>query len=141
MKKISLPLRGDSQPIEVDADRILCNDIVLPCDASYKQKTKLWVIWNEYGPMGAVWADSDQDALDLLVDSDLAQGMLVDEDVLKDMDADAKEELAHLGNAGEPCDLTHVGLECVAFRPARDWELMCKFAEARGAQIDRLGDL
>ena len=141
MKKIALPLRGDNLPIEVDADRILCNDIILPCDASYKQKTKLWVIWNEYGPMGAVWADGADNALDLLVDSDLAQGMLVDEATLARMDDDAKEELAHLGNAGEACDLTHVGLESVAFRPARDWELMCKFAEARGAQVDRLGDL
>jgi hypothetical protein len=140
MKKIALPLKGGKE-IEIDADRILCNDIVLPCDATYKQKTKLWVIWNEYGPMGAVWADSDQDALDLLVDSDLAQGILVDEDVLKDMDEEAKEELAQLGNAGEYCDLNYAGLESVVFKPERDWKLMCRFAEARGAQVDRLGDL
>ena len=140
MKKIALPLKGGME-IEVDEDRILCNDIVLPCEASYKQKTKLWVIWNEYGPMGAVWADSDQDAMDLLVDSDLAQGILVDEDTLKDMDEEAKEELAHLGNAGDYCDLTYTGLESVTFKPERDWKLMCRFAEARGAQVDKLGDL
>ena len=140
MKKITLPLRGGNLPIEVDANRILCNDIVLPCDADYKQKTKLWVIWTEFGPMGAVWAASDQDALDLLVDSDLAQGMLVVEATLAGMDDEAKEELARLGNAGEYCDLTYVGLESVAFKP-QDWALMCKFAEARGAQADRLGDL
>jgi hypothetical protein len=140
MKKISLPLRGYDNPIDVDADRILCNDIVLPCDASYKQKTKLWVISNEFGPMGAVWADNQDNALDQLVDSDLAQGMLVDEATLADMDDDARAGLAHLGNAGEACDLTNVELESVAFKPA-DWALMCKFAEARGAGLDRLGDL
>ena len=70
MSKIALPLKKGRE-IEVDADRILCNDIVLPCDAAYMQKTKLWVIWNEFGPMGAVRADNDQDALNLLVDSDL----------------------------------------------------------------------
>jgi len=140
MKKIALPLKGGTK-MEVDADRILCNDIVLPCDADYKQKTKLWVIWNEFGPMGAVWAGSDQDALNLLVDSDLAQGILVDEDTLKGMDEESKEELATLGNAGEYCDLTYAGLESVAFKPERDWKLMCRFAEARGAQVDKLGDL
>ena len=140
MRKIALPLPS-GKDIEVDADRILCNDIVLPSDASYKQKTKLWVICNEYGPMVAVWADSDQDALDLLVDSDLAQGILVDEDTLKSMDEEAKEELAQLGNAGEYCDLSYAGMESVTFKPERDWKLMCKFAEAQGAQVDRLGDL
>jgi hypothetical protein len=138
--KITLPLKNDRE-IEVDPDRILCNDIVLPCDAAYKQKTRLWVIWNEYGPMGAVWAKSDQEAMDLLVDSDLAQGILVDEDTLKDMDDNAKKELTQLGNAGEYCDLTNVRLDSVTFKPERDWKLMCKFAEARGAQIDRLTDL
>ena len=140
MKKITLPLRGGNLPIEVDANRILCNDIVLPCDADYKQKTKLWVIWNEFGPMGAVWATSDQEALDQLVDSDLAQGILVDEAILARMDDDAKADLTRLGNGGEPCDLTYVGLERVDFKPA-DWALMCKFAEARGAQVERLSDL
>ena len=140
MKKTALPLKGGKE-IEVDEDRILCNDIVLPCDASYKQKTKLWVVWNEYGPMGAVWADSDQDAMDLLVDSDLAQGILVDEATLKGMDEEAREELATLGNAGEYCDLAHAGLESVSFKPERDWKLMCRFAEVRGAQVDKLGDL
>lgn len=139
MKKIALPIQG--KEIEVDADRILCNDIVLPCDADYKQKSKLWVIWNEFGPMGAVWTNNDQDALDQLVDSNLAQGMLVDEDALRNMDENDKEELAHLGNAGEACDLTYVGIDHVTFRPERDWKLMCRFAEARGAQVDRLGDL
>lgn len=135
---------GVSLPGQAHHVRLFLNAfpyIVLPYDASYKQKTKLWVIWNEYGPMGAVWADSDQNALDLLVDSDLAQGMLVDETTLADMDDDAKEEMTYLGNAGEACDLTHVALESVAFRPARDWNLMCRFAEARGAQVSRLSDL
>ena len=140
MSKITLPLKKGRE-IEVDADRILCNDIVLPCDAAYKQKTKLWVIWNEFGPMGAVWANHDQDALDLLVDSDLAQGILVDEATLKDMDDESREELARLGNAGEYCDLTYAGLDSVAFKPERDWKLMCKFAEARGMQADKLSDL
>lgn len=139
MKKVALPIKN--KEIEVDPERILCNDIVLPCDTAYKQKTKLWVIWNEFGPMGAVWADSEQDALDLLVDSDLAQGILVDEATLASMDDDAKANLTHLGNGGEPCDLTYVGLESVTFKPERDWKLMCKFAEARGTQVERLSDL
>ena len=29
----------------------------------------------------------------------------------------------------------------VAFKPERDWKLMCKFAEARGMQADQLSDL
>ena len=140
MKKIELPLWGGNRPIEVDENRILCNDIVLPCDPSYKQATKLWVFWNEYGPMGAVWADSEENGLDLLVDSDLAKGILVDESTLADMDKNDRENLAHLGNTGVACDLSNVGINYVVFKP-KDWALMCKFAEARGAQVDRLGDL
>ena len=140
MSKIALPLKKGRE-IEVDADRILCNDIVLPCDAAYKQSTKLWVIWNAHGPMGAVWADYEEDALDLLVDSDLAGGILVDDSTFERMDDNEKEYLKHLGNAGENCDLTDTGMESVSFKPERDWKLMCKFAEARGAGLDRLGDL
>ena len=57
------------------------------------------------------------------------------------MDADAQEELASLSNAGEYCDLAYAGLDSVTFKPERDWKLMCRFAEARGAQVDKLGDL
>ena len=62
-------------------------------------------------------------------------------DVRTGMGDEDKEGLARLGNAGEYCDLTYVGLESVAFKPGRDWKLMCNFAEARGSQAERLGDL
>ncbi len=76
--------------------------------------------------MGAVWADCEQDAFDELVDADLAGGILIDE-------ADADEETARLGNAGEPCNMDYAWIQVVHLDTARDCKLLCRFAEARGA--------
>ena len=137
MQKITLPL-GRGGEAEIEANRILCNEVTLPGErGSYK----LWVVNNEYGYIGAVWASNEQDALDLLVDSDLALGILVDEDYLKTLSEEEREELAYLGNAGEACDLSNTNLTPVVFEPSRDWKLLCMFAEARGAGCDTLDDL
>lgn len=137
MKKIQLFVRHDlGEPITVDADRVLCNNVTLPGEGL--ERCRLWVILNAHGPMGAVWANSLEDALDELVDQDLARGILIDEKTLENMSDNDQEHLAQLGNAGEYCDLTDVIAEKVTFNPGRDWKLLCKFAEARGAGHDNL---
>lgn len=129
------------QVIELDDSQILCNDITFPWDFN-PHNTRLWIVCNEYGALGAVWAQHEQDALDELVDNDLGAGLLVDE-----ADAD-DDECARLGNAGEPADLSNCRLYVVKFcRAGNDAEikdsckLLCRFAEARGAGADTLDDI
>lgn len=120
-------------PVELEPKRVLCNDVMLPGDFN-PHSVRLWVIGNEYGAIGAVWAGNEQDALDQLVDSGLGNGLLIDE-------KDADEDSARLGNASEPANLDNAWMAEVEFIPARDWPLLCAFAEARGAANDTLDDV
>lgn len=116
-----LPARS----VELEDERILCNDVSLPWER-HPHNMRLWVIGNEFGALGAVWASNEQDAFDELVDADLGDGLLIDE-------ADADEECARLGNAGEPANLDNAWIQLVRLDPAQDCRLLCRFAEARGA--------
>ena len=138
MKKIALPLKHGE--IELEVDRIRCDDIILPGEFNPHNK-RLWVTMSRYGALGATWADNMQEALDELVDHDLAGNLLVDENDVSKMSENEQEELSRLGNAGEFCDLTDVDVQPVVFKPERDWKLLCKFAEARGAGVSHLGIL
>jgi len=140
-KKIEIPVGKDNY-VELEAERILCNDVVLPGESN-PHKRRLWVVWNEYGALGAVWANNEEEALDELVDADLGKGLLVDADYLAGLSEEEREALAYLGNAGEAADLTNVGLEDVKLDPKhkKDLSLLLKFAEARGAGADTLDDL
>jgi hypothetical protein len=121
------------QEIELHSHCILCNDITFPWEFN-PHNTRLWIVSNEYGALGAVWAYCEQDALDELVDNDLGNGLLIDE-------ADADEDCCRLGNAGEPANLDYCRIDQVRLDPALDCQLLCKFAEARGAVYDNLDKL
>ena len=121
----------DGREVEVDAKRVLTNDVTFQWESN-PHNVRLWLIGNEYGVMGAVWADCEQDALDELVDADLGAGILIDE-------SDADEECARLGNAGEPACLDNCRLEAVDL-DKQTQRLLCAFAEARGAEADTLYD-
>lgn len=121
-----------TREIELEDERILCNDVVLPSGEFNPHNVRLWVIGNEFGALGAVWASHEQDALDELIDSSLGDGLLVDDTPENQED----EELARLGNAGELADLEHCWMQVVDFSIAvpGNVALLCRFAEARGAQ-------
>jgi len=138
MSKIQLTLnavnggafhRLPAREIELEAERVICNDIRFPWE-SHPYNLQLWVIGSEFGALGAVWANCEQDALDELVDKGLGESLLVDA-------ADESEDDAHLGNAGEACDLTNVWMQTVRFT-AEDYKLIAQFAEARGSNSDNL---
>lgn len=101
----------------------------------------LYVVGNEFGPMGAVWCRHEGDAIDALVDADLAGGILIDEDTLARMDEDEKEDIHHAGNAGEPVNLVYAWIQRAELDGARDWRLIAMLAEARGAGYSHLGEL
>lgn len=150
MPSIKLPATDKSTDnpardfIELDAERILCNDIILPGEPN-PHNVRLWIVSAAFSNwptmLGAVWAAHEQDALDTLVNEGLGEALLIDESALASMDDDEREELAYLGNADEPCDLANVGCIDVRFNRARDKELLNMFAEARDRELSNLGEL
>lgn len=135
MQKIVLKAKDSDYLIEVPIDRVVCNDVVFPWEFN-PNHVRLWVICNECGPMGAVWAGNESDALDELVENDLAQGILVDDEYLATLTDDEREGLSYHGNAGEAADLTNcrmfsVDLEAT-FKLEKGLVTLAKFAEARG---------
>ena len=119
--------------IELEDERILCNDIRLPFDTSNYRNIRLWVIGNEFGALCAVWAGHEQDALDEACNAGMLAGLAIDESPDEE-----DEEVTRLGNAGEPHDLTNAWMQTVRLNGPEDWELIARFAEARGACADTL---
>lgn len=120
-----------SREVELADANVLCNNVVFPWEFN-PHKVKLYLIGNEFGAVAAVWADSEQNAWDELIDSGLGDSFLVAED---DIDAEALErgDYTCLGNASEPCNLDYAWMQEVRLDPALDYQLLCAFAEARGA--------
>jgi hypothetical protein len=135
--KQSLPFASAPVCAELEPERILCNDVTLPTE-SHPYNMRLWVLGNEYGAMGAVWASCGQDAIDELIDVGLADGILIDEESQARLTDDDCQELSRGGNAGEPYDNTHLWIAEVAWDTVRDLKTLLKFAEARGAGEDNL---
>jgi len=86
MQKVKLPV--DFGMVEIDADSVLTNDVVFEGECN-PHNVRLWIICNEFGALGAVWASCEQDALDELIDQGLGNSLLVDS---KDFDAMSEEE-------------------------------------------------
>ncbi len=116
-----------AREIELDTDRILCNDITFPWEYN-PHRVSLWVVGNEFGVLGAAWGN-EQDALDEIADADLMVCQAND-----DEHAEHGEECecAFLGNASEPYDLTNVWMQRVDVN-AMDKRDLCTLAECRGA--------
>jgi hypothetical protein len=132
--KQSGPFAGNVPIVELEDDCIALNNIVFAWETN-PHGVRLWVIGNEYGALGAVWADCEQDALDELVDQNLGAGLAIEE-------KDADDETALLGNAGEPHDLTYAWIAEVDLTDTQKcFGLYMKLAEARGAGYDFLSKL
>jgi hypothetical protein len=126
--------------VEIEQDRIRCNNVIFSGEFN-PHNVRLWIIGNEFGALGGVWASSEQDALNELVDCGLGDSLLISEEDQASATDDEREEWARLGNAGEPADLELAWMAEVEFVPARDWPLMLALAEARGACADSLDDI
>lgn len=118
--------------VELSDERILCNDVTLPWEFN-PHNTRLFVIGNEYGAVAAVWAQCEQDAFDELINSGFGDCFLVSPEAQSEATEAEREEWTCLGNAGEPCDLSYAWIQQVRLDPAQDCQLLCRFAEARGA--------
>jgi alpha-L-arabinofuranosidase len=121
-----------SGPFELEGENILCNNIALPGDFN-PHNVRLWVIGNEYGPLCAVWADCEQDALDEATDAGLLDSFLVPAEEAEKMTDEELADCARLGNAGEPANLDSAWVAEVEFQLERDLSLVLAFARAEGA--------
>ena len=131
------PFASAPSLVDLDAEKILCNDVMLHAEidagARYNPNNiKLYVIGHEIGPICAVWASHDQDALDNACDANMLECLLSENQDYED------ESLTGLGNASELHDLSMVWLASVEFNPARDVQLVVKFARASEAGHDTL---
>lgn len=122
-----------AEDIQLDPEKIFCNDVVFPHEFNPHTK-RLFIIGNEFGPLCAVWASDDREALDNAVDLDQMDSFLVSEE---DARADDPEEdadgICRLGNASEPFDLTYGWIRHAPVDPIKTPWLALAFAEARGA--------
>lgn len=138
-----LPVNGGpfnclpAREVELAPERILTNNVILPWDFN-SHDARLFVVGNEFGAVGAVWADHEQEALDELIDKGLGDSFLISEADQAEATEEEQEEWALLGNAGEPCNLDMAWVQVVRLDPAQDCLLLCLFAEARGNCADNL---
>lgn len=130
-----------AEDIELEADRIRATgsdcSATFPWDNSMGRHIRLWVVGNEYGALGAVWAEHESGAIDELIDSGLGGGLLVEECTPEE---EEEMEYSRHGNAGELCDLTHAWIRPVEFNPQRDIRLICAIARADGAGATLLSE-
>ncbi len=112
-----------AREVELETERILCNDVVFPWEFN-PHNVGLWVVGNEFGVLGAAWGN-EQDALDEIADADLLTSCAIDDE------NDVDEDTTHLGNAGEPYDLTNVWMQRVDLNKMGVKECVI-LADARG---------
>jgi hypothetical protein len=117
LKKDTLKL----EYVALEDEKILCNNVTFP----HEKGARLYAVGNEYGPLGAVWAHCDQEALSEAVDQDLGNAFVVSE-------KDATEDCRRVGNSGKLCNLEHAWAAEVELDPVWDFKLFLEFAEAKG---------
>ena len=125
---------------ELKPEEILTNDVCFPWER-HPNRPKLWLIGNEFGAIAALWAVCKQDALDELCDQGLSGGLSATDEPEDEEERDEWEErIVRLGNAGEPHNLDYLWMAIVNLEEATP-ELLCKLAEARGANADNLSEI
>ena len=99
-----------------DSDVINPDDYI-PTGEFNPHNKRPFLIHNEFGTLCVVYADCDQDALDAAVDASKLDSCLVPESELvvnehgEDVMGNGDGAVAcRLGNAGEPFDLTYIGV-------------------------------
>lgn len=124
----------DGTPFDgIPDDDILINDVTFPWEYN-PHNVRLWVIGNEYGPIVALWATSEGNALDQMLDEGYETFLVEDPE-----DDPGGDKYAYLGNAGEPCNLDYAWIKEVRLDPAQDIRLIVALAEARHIYSKSLG--
>ena len=121
---------------DLEADKVMTDDVTMRHEhaVGYSQ---LWIIGNEFGPLCAVWAPHESDALDAAVNADLLDSLLLEE---SDLDAYHESEYTRAGNASEPFASAHLWIKLAPIGEQTTLTQI-RFAECRGAAVDNMGAL
>lgn len=133
MKKFEIKV--ENYTVELAPEKIMTGDIIFPWEFN-PNNVGLFIVFNEYGPLFAIWGE-EHEILDIAVDSNLLDRCLIDEKEFSKMNEDEKEDITYLGNASEPFDITNINYKRVDLIK-QDIKLLCKLAEARGANANNL---
>lgn len=136
------PFNGrPAENIELEPEKIFCNNVIFPHEFN-PNHIRLFVIGHTFGPVCAVWASHEGDALDEAVDLNLMDAFQVSEEDATDEDnpEEDAEGIARAGNASEPFDLSDAWIRPATVDPITTPFLALAFAEARGANADTLDD-
>lgn len=137
MAKLSLRTKDGSR-FDLDERDIKTDNFTKPFHFN-PNNTRLFIIGDEFGPVVAIWADNEQEALDCMLDKGYERFLIPPEDYMA-MSDDEKEDVYYLGNAGEPCDLTYAWIREADTNPSdRDGVgLLEKFIIANERGMDDL---
>lgn len=130
-----------ARTVELETEQIRANDVMFAWDFN-PHNVGLWVVGNEFGAMFAVWGE-EQDILDHAVDLGLMNSFQVaDQDMPahetgKDSEGNIEYDVAYLGNASEPFDLSYCWIQEVD-RLSLDLRLAVDLATARANGSDTL---
>ena len=120
---------------QVYAENIICNDVMLPeeIEHSYNPRNiRMFIIGATFGVNHCIFAESDQEALDLSVNENKMDFCLAEEQDYDD------ESLTALGNASELFDLSDVWMAEVDLNASRDIALIIKLVRAQEQGKDTL---
>lgn len=127
----------------IEGKSIICNDVNLPenIEHSYNpHNVRMWLIGHYHGPVCAIFASNEQDALDAACDANMMESFMLSED-----DAEEYYELpedeqtaTHLGNAGELHNLDDCWIAEVDFEASRDIKLIIALVRAPANGDDTL---
>jgi len=125
-------------PQNLPDENCLTNDVIFAHEYN-PHNVRPWTIGNESGPLCLVWASCEQDALDAAVNETGLKGLAIDEAYAKELEDEFGDDapIMLLGNAGEPFDSVYAWIH----ETTLTHEQQLRFAEARGAQVDNLGQL
>jgi len=117
-------------------ESVLSNNVIFGGEYN-PHNVRPWIIGNEYGAICLVWAENEQEALDVMVDSGLGDSFLIDE---YDTDVEDLGDYSFLGNAGEVADLSNAWIVEVEIMK-QSMEVIIMFAKAVGANVDDLSQV
>lgn len=130
----------------VSPESIICNDVMLPSDFDCSSvfnphNVRMFLIGHMHGPVCAIFASCEQDALDAAVDANMMECFMVSEEDAKEYySAEEGQQVNYtaLGNAGELHDLEDCWIAEVEFKADRDIKLIVALARAGEGGHDTL---
>ena len=135
----------------VSPETIICNDVMLPeaidnASRYNPHNVRMFLIGHMHGPVCAIFASHEQDALDSACDAGMMECMQVSEDDTKSYYEACNENGEHpeginyttLGNAGELHDLDDCWIAEVELKADRDIQLIVALARASESGHDTL---